>query len=150
MRQLSSQIPGLPLRPSVIAKYEQKKLAASPPATLSLKESKDLIRKLVQDDYSSVTIVIDALDECNSKTRSEFFWFLEELSKFSGTVLKILVSSRNEPDILEVFGDSDNLYIDASNNAKDIRHFVEREVETRLLGGRAEVELKEVVKKTLC
>lgn len=91
VRQLSSQIPGLPLRPSVIAKYEQKKLAASPPATLSLKESKDLIRKLVQDDYSSVTIVIDALDECNSKTRSEFFWFLEELSKFSGTVLKILV-----------------------------------------------------------
>lgn len=150
VRQLSSPVPGLPLKPPVIAKHEQETLVAKPPAPLSLKESKKLIQRLIQDEYSSVTIVIDALDECNSKKRGDLFRFLGDLLKLPGTIVKIFVSSRNEPDIFEVFGDSDNLYIDASNNAEDIRNFVEQEVETRLLGGKAEDGLKELVKRKLC
>lgn len=150
MRQLSSPLPGLPLKSPVIAKYEQDKLEASPPAPLSLKECKKLIEKLIRDEYSSVTIVIDALDECISQERGDLFHFLGDLLKCQGTVVKIFVSSRNEPDISEVFRDSENLYIEASHNAEDIKNFVEHEVDTRLLGGKAEDDLKELVKKTLC
>lgn len=150
VRQLSSPVPGLPLKPPVIIKHEQETLIAKPPATLSLKQSKRLIEKLIQDEYSSVTIVIDALDECNSKKRGDLFRFLGDLLELPGTIVKIFVSSRNEPDIFDVFGHSDNLYIDASNNAEDIRNFVEQEVETRLLGGKAEDGLKELVKVKLC
>lgn len=107
-----------------------------------------MIEKLIRDEYSSVTIVIDALDECTK--RGDLFHFLGDLLKCQGTVVKIFVSSRNEPDIFEVFGDSENLYIEASHNAEDIKNLVEHEVDTRLLGGEAEDDLKELVKKTLC
>lgn len=150
MKQLSSPVPGLPLKHPVIVKYEQEELVASPPAALSLKESKELIERLIRDEYSSVTIVIDALDECNSKSRGDLFRFLWGLLKCQGTVVKVFVSSRNEPDIFEVFGNLENLYIEASHNAEDIKNFVEQEVDTRLLGGTAKDDLKELVKRTLC
>jgi hypothetical protein len=73
-----------------------------------------------------------------------------ELLKLPGVVVKIFVSSRNDPDIFEAFGGSSNLYIDASDNAEDIERFVEQEVERRLLGGKAEDGLKIRVKEALC
>ncbi|MCJ1263941.1 hypothetical protein MMC22_003812 [Lobaria immixta] len=150
VRQLSSPVTGLPLKPPVLVKYKQKRLAASPPATLGLKESKELIKELIQDGYSSITIIIDGLDECNSQKRGDIFRYLVELLRLPGTVVKIFICSRNEPDIFESFGDLNSLCIDASNNTEDIRRFVEQEVETRLLGGKADDGLKEMVKKKLC
>jgi hypothetical protein len=134
----------------VIAKYNQEKLAGSLNATLRLNDSKELITQLVQE-YSHVTLVIDGLDECSSRTRGELFLFLMDLVKQKlGPLIKILISSRNEPDIWDVFNYSSNLYIDASDNADDIKCFVEQEVDKRLLSGKAEDELKTRVKTKLC
>lgn len=109
-----------------------------------------MVKNLIQKEYSHVTIVIDALDECNSTRRGDLFGFLRELLHLPEIVVKIFVSSRNEPDIYDFFGDSSNLYINARDNAEDIRQFVEQAVETRLLGGKAEDDLKKRVKNVLC
>lgn len=115
-----------------------------------MKESKELTRKLIQDEYSSVIIAIDALYECNGRSRGDLFVFLRDLLRMAGVVAKIFVSSRNGPDILEAFGDLSKVSINVGNNAADIRRFVEQEVETRLLGGRADDDLKTRVKHALC
>jgi hypothetical protein len=97
VKQLSSPVSGLPLKQPIISKYQENLSAGNPPATLALKESKRLITRLIQHEYQHVTLIIDALDECNRDTRRELLIFLVELVKLSGTIVKIFISSRNEP-----------------------------------------------------
>jgi hypothetical protein len=110
-----------------------------------------MVLRLTREQYTHVTIVIDALDECNRNTRIALFSFLEEvLLQEQGAVVKILISSRTEPDIYDAFGKSSNLYINAEDNAEDIKRFVEEQIDKRLLRGKAEEKLKDRVKKELC
>jgi hypothetical protein len=151
LKQLSSPLHGLPLKEPVVTKYERERQANALDAALSIKYSKDILLQLIRQEYSRVTIVIDALDECNRNTRVLLFRFLEEiLRQEQGAVVKILISSRTEPDIFDVFGCSSNLYINAEDNAEDIRRFVEEQIDKRLLGGKAEEELRKRAKDELC
>jgi hypothetical protein len=151
VKQLSSPLYGLPLKEPVVTKYEREKQANALDAPLTIKDSKDMILRLIREQYTHVTIVIDALDECNRNTRIALFNFLEEvLLQEQGAVVKILISSRTEPDIYDAFGKSSNLYINAEDNAEDIKRFVEEQIDKRLLRGKAEEELKGRVKKELC
>jgi hypothetical protein len=61
--------------------------------------------------------------------------------------VKVLVSSRDDQDIVLHLDSSPNLYIKASDNALDIQRYVETEVEQavktrRLLGGCVSEDLK--------
>jgi len=151
LKQLSSPLYGLPLKEPIVTKYERERQGNALDAGLSIKYSKDVLLQLIRQEYSRVTIVIDALDECNRNTRILLFHFLEEiLRQEQGAVVKILISSRTEPDILDVFGCSSNLYINAEDNAEDIRRFVDEQIDKRLLGGKAEEELRKRAKDELC
>ena len=151
VKQLSAPLYGLPLKEPVVTKYEREKQNNALDAPLSLKYSKDIILQLIRQDYSRVTIVIDALDECDSNKRAELFRFLQEiLRQKQGAVVKILVSSRAEPDINDILGGSSSLYINAEDNAADIRRFVEEHIDKRLLAGKAEDGLRKRVKDELC
>ncbi|OBT97547.1 hypothetical protein VE01_04507 [Pseudogymnoascus verrucosus] len=61
--------------------------------------------------FSHVYIVVDALDECNPKTRGKFIEKLQQLP----TNLRLLCSSRHLGDIQEAFADASHLEIRASD-----------------------------------
>ena len=116
---------------------------------LTLDQTENLVVELIRDHYSHVTIALDALDEIDIRRRARMFRFLKKLVRPQQTVVKLLVSSRNEPDILGYFGGSENLYIEANDNADDIRRYVVREVDNNLLMGQAKEALKAKVKDVL-
>ena len=104
----------------------------------------------VINTYSSVTIVIDALDECNVDTRSTFLRALKDISKESATPVKILVSSRDDGDILFLLNDSLQVRIGEEDNAVDIERFVHHQVEEcirkkEILRGGVSEELRQLL-----
>lgn len=49
--------------------------------------------------YPQITLVVDALDECDKKSRSDFIGILDKLIAESSKPVKILISSRRDRDI---------------------------------------------------
>ncbi|KAL4941934.1 ankyrin repeat-containing domain protein [Aspergillus oleicola] len=79
--------------------------------------------------YARSTLVIDALDECDSYSRNELIgvlnWFLGE----SQNPVKIFVSSRPEPDIAAELEQSPNVGIQADENQDDIKKYLDIELD---------------------
>ena len=100
------------------------------------------------------TIIVDALDECNPSRRHELLDSFDEIIQKSANVVKILVSSRDDGDILCRLETSPNLYINAKYNSADIKRFIRSEISLaierkRLLGGRVSVNLQNLIIETL-
>jgi hypothetical protein len=78
--------------------------------------------------YPRTTLVLDALDECDSDTRSQLAEFLRELVEKSTRILKVFVASRKESDIecsFSSFKDHQMLVeISTEDNKGDIEKFV--------------------------
>lgn len=72
--------------------------------------------------FSHVYIVVDALDECNPKTRSKFIEKLQELP----TNIRLLCTSRHLGDIQEAFSDVSHLEIRASD--ADVARYVQAQI----------------------
>jgi len=72
-------------------------------------------------NYSTIYVVIDALDECQDSngTRRQFLAKLQDLQ--AGTDLRLMVTSRFIPEIIE-FKEELRLEVQASN--KDVKRFV--------------------------
>lgn len=120
---------------------------------LRLKESIDLIAKLT-GFYSITTIVIDALDECDPMTRHRLLSGFTKIVQKAAGLVKILVSSCDENDIVPRLQNLPNLYIKASHNSRDIQKYVEHELrqaiaEARLLAGKVSPELADDIVGTL-
>lgn len=147
--QLSCPLRGLPIKANIVSKYESEKARGSRQAVFSIKESQELIIELLTTYYDSTTIVIDALDEVDLRIRTKLLDCLTLLVQPRKTIVKIFVSSRNEPDIFIRLGKSENVLINSTDNAADIELYIEGEIEGRLLLGRATKDLKERVKATL-
>ena len=148
LRQLAAPLPGLPLRSSVISVYNRETTRGGTEARLSLSEVAVLLDSLLQNHYKSVTIVIDALDECDN-TRMALLETLTQLTYNPKRIVKTLVASRNDPDIDAHFSKVPNLTITATDNAPDIERFVEKEIGSRLLHGRARQDLVDRVGENL-
>lgn len=149
LRQLSSPLPGLPIKSPVVKEYEKEVARGSRKANMTIDETTSLLEKLIHDHYEGVTLIIDALDECDSKKRAQLLDVLTRLTYNTGAVVKTLVSSRVDPDIERHFSITPYLSITATDNAEDIAKFVDQEIDARLLDGRAKVALKERVKAHL-
>lgn len=124
---------------------EERKSKSFANGQLRLKESIDLIAKLT-GFYSITTIVIDALDECDPMTRHRLLSGFTKIVQKAAGLVKILVSSCDENDIVPRLQNLPNLYIKASHNSRDIQKYVEHEVrqaiaEARLLAGKVSPEL---------
>ena len=101
-----------------------------PSTSLTFQESAVLVHNLLKG-YTKVTIVLDALDECEKPTRH---LLISELDKLvdgpSSCVLKVLISSRPENDIKDRFEGGTNVSIKATDNQEDIRTFLTEMVRT--------------------
>ncbi|OBS15059.1 hypothetical protein FPOA_14076 [Fusarium poae] len=127
-RQLSTPETGGPLLDAAIEVYKRREEKAFASGPLRLDESKELTLKLLKRyEDATMTIVIDALDECNPATRGDLLDALEDLLKTSPCLLKIFVSSRTDQDIVYKLDNYPNLDLDSNRNSEDINLFVRSE-----------------------
>ena len=149
LRQLVSPSPDLPLKPPILSVYQREEARGSQEAQLSIEEITALIKDLVQNHYARITLIIDALDECDIGKRAQLLDIITKLTYNPRSVVKTLVSSRNDSDIEYHFSRIENRWITEADNAADIKMFVKTELSKRLLSGKASHHLRERVEKEL-
>lgn len=115
------------LQRSIAQLYNQKKRNGFASGKLRLEESQTVLADLFQL-YPQVTLVLDALDECDRKTRSNLIGVLDNLIEKSIKPVKILISSRQDRDIKRHFETGPNLAIQAVDNQDDIEKFLNHEL----------------------
>lgn len=113
---------------------------------LDFDECHDLLVALIEQ-HPSITIVIDALDECDEQKRSALIQSLRRFVDDSLTSVRVLISSRGDRDILVRLKDLPNLTINESVTRTDIGRFVEQLVRQNVLSkdllyGEATAELE--------
>ncbi|RGP73564.1 ankyrin repeat [Fusarium longipes] len=129
IRQLS-EVPG---RPGCVhrASVELWKSGQNIQNDLTITKCKDTLMEFI-NGYPRVTLVLDALDECEDETKRELAELFQDLMRNSRGILKIFIASRKELDIegyLEPFQDHRSLvYISTSDNAGDIERFITNEM----------------------
>lgn len=154
LRQLSCLSPGEAILEPIRTMYKARERTAFAADALSLEESRDLIVALSQ--YRGLTtIIIDALDECEPVLRDDLLGALSIILQRSNGLIKILVSSRDERDIVCCLAGCLNLEIKATDNQEDIDRFVDSKVdkliqEKKILYGNVPGDLRQRIKKVLC
>jgi hypothetical protein len=97
----------------------------------------DALKYIIERSNSTpLVIVIDALDECTVTERYQLLGALTRLVEESGLIVKILVSSRDDADIVNQFQKTPNIRIEVGNNSGDVLRFVQAELRTALTAGR--------------
>ena len=155
LKQLSISLPSLLLRSPVVRAYQEKDQKAkedgSPLEPLTLQECVERILGLLESNPA--TIIIDALDECNPRTRMKLLKALDDIIQRSANLVKVFVSSRDDPDIVIRLQHSRNVYISVKDNGEDIKRFINEEIARSiedgvLLYGKISEELKtEIIMK---
>ncbi|CAC9886016.1 unnamed protein product [Aureobasidium pullulans] len=140
----------------VISIHKNKRIQAeqdglSPPA-LNLSGCKKLILELTA--MTPATIIIDAIDECNSITRHQLLTALEEILIHSHKPVKILVSSQKARDIDVRLDKFACIMVNEKQNKNDIDAFVDLQVATaieskQMLAGRVSLDLSNRVASIL-
>ena len=126
-RQLACLQPGSQLPQPVIDKWKSKGRGFHSNG-LSSEESCDLILELIER-YPLTTIIIDALDECETEKRQHLLDTFEDILKHATGLIKIFVSSRDDQDIVCTLREYPNLDIVSDRNTADIQSFVKIETE---------------------
>ncbi|CAG8939028.1 unnamed protein product [Penicillium salamii] len=84
-----------------------------------------IIKSLSQ--YSQITLVLDALDEC-AEPRKELFDLIDSLVSQSDCLVRVFVSSRPEPEIEERFRDELTIKTEVPDVKDDIRSFINKKI----------------------
>jgi polyhydroxyalkanoate synthesis regulator phasin len=153
LRQLSCPAPGFPILEAVQQKYRELRDEGFESKKLTLNETRTLILDIAQN-CPRITIIVDALDECNADKLPDLLDSLKEIAEQSPNPVKIMVSSRDDEGLARQLSNSVHLHIREIDNADDIKRFVEDRVEEaisekKLLGGKVSAKLKEHVIQTL-
>src|ERR1700753_1061183 len=122
-RQLSHPKLGGPLLQPTISIYTEKEEQGFASGRLRLEDSLNLILELAEF-YPVITIVIDALDECNLEKRADLVDALERLLQDSSTLIKVFISSRDDQDIVFRLKEYPNLEISSNKNGDDLNNFI--------------------------
>jgi hypothetical protein len=95
---------------------------------LSISTCKSLILEFV-NLYPRTTIILDALDECDQKSRVHLLDILTEVVDISTNPVKIFISSRPDIEIRERLASRPSVEIQAKNNGEDIAKFSKKEIQ---------------------
>lgn len=150
VRQLSTSEKDGSIQHSIVQLYEQNQRTGFASGTLDIGESRNILLGLVQS-YPQVTLVLDALDECNPKTRKELVDTLDMLVSQSPNLVKIFISSRPDRDIKHRFEGGPNMEVKATDNRDDITKFVADQIDNSPPEWRCRISpaLKEEICQTL-
>jgi hypothetical protein len=124
VRQLSIRKEGgiFTIYEPLVRLYKEKEARGFASGYLNIDESEKLLLELFQV-HSRITLVLDALDECNKTLRTQLIWIFERLIAASKNV-KIFISSRRDEDIKLQLEKRANVGISATDNQGDIAKFV--------------------------
>ena len=153
MKQLACHQPGGAILEPVSSIYQERKEDAFSEGPLSFEESLELIIRLT-GMYTLITIIIDALDECDPTRVLDLLDAFKEIVSQSSSHVKVFISSRNHEDIAACLENWPNVQVQAKNNSKDIELFVYREVRLaidskKLLRGLVSSSLEQDITTTL-
>ncbi|KAH8154666.1 uncharacterized protein LAJ45_01195 [Morchella importuna] len=100
-----------------------------------LDELFDMLLRVISK-FPKVFIIIDGLDECKEKDRELLFPWLKKLHNNSSTLVKLMITSRDEVDIRKAIGGTPSIQASKSNTSSDLAIVVEELVKERLVGQR--------------
>ncbi|KAL8783475.1 MAG: hypothetical protein Q9213_004612 [Squamulea squamosa] len=152
LKQISCFDATQPVHAAVLREYRKRLRDAdedgADPSKLSLRECTDLILDIT--DQLPAIVMIDALDECDALRRHELLQALKIIVQKSNNLVKVMVSSRDDSDIVCRLANVPNVYIKSDDNADDVDRFVEQELdkaidEQRLLQGCVSVSLRQLI-----
>lgn len=84
----------------------------------------------VMETCPSITIIVDALDECEQDERMSLLSSLKDLRDRSANLVKIFISSRDDVDLFAILDDASDIHIHAGDNADDIKQFISERVDS--------------------
>lgn len=125
VRQLASVDPTKPLLSPVVSQYQSALdgYIGFEDQSWTVDDCRRVLLELL-DAYPAVTVVIDALDEVDDENRQELMEVLDGLLQESTSLVKIFISSRDNPDIALAMEGSRDVYIETGDNAEDIKAFM--------------------------
>lgn len=156
LKQLACFDASQPIHAAVLREYNKRQKDAdedgSDPSKLSLQDCKELVLKIA--DQIPIVVIIDALDECDPPRRHELLQALRDIVQKSNSLVKVMVSSRNDLDIVCRLSSVPNVYISSDDNGEDVDRFVKHELdkaidEQRLLQGRISASLRQRILENL-
>ncbi|KAJ0368502.1 hypothetical protein COL26b_010785 [Colletotrichum chrysophilum] len=128
-RQLAMPQPGGEILDAAVEAYKKFEENAFASKSMTLAQSRELIQKLLESYRGQpITLVIDALDECDKDTRQNLLDALVSLLE-APTTLKVFATSRDDWDIVKELDKYQNLYLSSDRNSGDINLFVRSETE---------------------
>jgi hypothetical protein len=155
--QLSRGVITMPDRKEVVDAYDlqkqETKAIGCDMAAISFHETGSLMLKILKK--VPAMIVIDALDECSRHRRPKLLQALTTiLTRTSLKRVKVLISSRDDQDIVCKLGLFPNVYISAIDNHDDIARFTVEELDNAIqtgifLRGQVSSELRQHIVDTL-
>lgn len=128
LRQIVSMAPARTIPKPVKTAYQQIQDEGFGEREWRRDECVDTIVQLM-DIYPSITIIIDALDECDTDERMDLLIALKEVRDNSANLVKIFISSRDDVDIFTSLADASDIRISADDNEEDIGRFVQEKVD---------------------
>lgn len=150
VRQLSTTRTGDAIQPSLAQLYQQKRQTGFASGILDMKECVDLLLQYV-NIYPQTTLILDALDECDPRTRKRLIIALDDILARSSKPIKIFISSRPDEDIKYRFETGPNVDIQATDNQNDIIKFVAAKIDEddKIRRNKLSSDLKEGIVNTL-
>ena len=124
VRQLSLSRGNDSIQQPIILDYKKKAKRGFPSGDLKIEESQVLLGQLACN-YPQITLVVDALDECNPETRGQLMAILDQLIESSLRPIKIFISSRPDRDVKDRFECGPNIGIIPVDNEGDIAKFID-------------------------
>ncbi|KAL8691858.1 MAG: hypothetical protein Q9218_003002 [Villophora microphyllina] len=156
LKQLSCFDATQPIHAAVTLEYDKRQKDADAdgldPLRLSLGDCRDLILDITSQ--SPVIIMIDALDECDPSRRHELLQALRVIVRDSSNLVKIIISSRDDADIVCRLNNVPNVYISSDDNGDDVERYIDIELdkaidEQRLLKGCIPIYLRDRILRQL-
>ncbi|KAF2489858.1 hypothetical protein BU16DRAFT_566956 [Lophium mytilinum] len=127
LRQLSISRSGHAIQRVILEAYTKRKDRDAVECSQSgprMEETQELLSHVI-NTFSTVTLILDALDECEQESRLKIMRVLDALANGSTRPLKILIASRENTDIQIRLGRTGNIGISAKDNKNDIATFLD-------------------------
>ncbi|KAJ6102335.1 Galactose oxidase/kelch beta-propeller [Penicillium sp. IBT 16267x] len=128
IRQLSAQYAEKSLPTPTLSLYKKMNLTDGSRRGPDLEECQTLAVQLTEV-FARVTIVVDALDECDIEERGELVDALEYISNESTSLVKIFLTSREEGDLRIRLNMHTGIQVTSLENGFDIEKFVNFETD---------------------
>lgn len=137
----------------VVDIYTDREQKAQKSSKLLLRESRELLIKITEI-YFQTTLCVDALDEIDPDRRIHLLKSLKYVVEKSKNLVKIFITSRNDPDILTQLGSFPRIDIQPDDQASDISNFIksrigriiaDKELLRGNVGDKLQLEIREVL-----